>query len=247
MSNILIVGMGVVGHNLSKELEALNPDVYDVDQSKCDNTKRNIMYDVAFICVDTPLVNGELNITSVIKAMKETKAEVIVIKSTVPVGTTQCLATSRHVIFSPEYYGATVNSLNLGLDFTVLGGDPEYCDYVINIIQRAYKGSHKFIKTDSKTAELAKFMENSWLATKVVFCNVFNDLSKQYGVSYNSLREIFVLDPRVNPSHTQVYQDQPYYESHCLDKDVPHIANYDDSEFLKNVIKNNENRKKSCA
>lgn len=243
MSNILIVGMGIVGNNLKNELIALDPDVYDIDDSKCINTKGEHEYDIAFICVDTPLVNNELDITAVNNAIEETNSKVIVIKSTVPVGTTKDIAKTRKVVFSPEYYGSTVNSLNLELDYTILGGEQESCDYVINIIQRAYKGSHKFIKTDSDTAELAKFMENSFLATKVVFCNVFNDIASNYGVSYNTLRELFCLDPRVNPSHTQVYQDQRYYESHCLDKDVPHIAEYDGTGFLKQIIKNNEIRK----
>lgn len=243
MSNILIVGMGIVGNNLYKELEELSPDVHDIDTNKCTSTKKSHMYDVAFICVDTPLVDGSLDISAVKKAVDETKAKIIVIKSTVPVGTTDIFSDTRATVFSPEYYGATINSLNLNLDFTILGGKQKDCDFVIEKIQRAYKGSHKFIKTDAKTAELAKFMENSWLATKVVFCNTFAEIASQLDISYNSLRELFILDPRVNPSHTQVYADQPYYESHCLDKDVPHIANSDKLGFLHSVVMVNNFRK----
>lgn len=67
-------------------------------------------------------------------------------------------------------------------------------------------------------------------------------------VNYEDLRELFILDPRINPSHTFVYRKHPYYESHCLDKDVPAITEYMkavhcDISFLENVIEYNNKRK----
>ena len=63
-------------------------------------------------------------------------------------------------------------------------------------------------------------MENSYLATKVSFCQQFYNLAEQIGVDYEELRELFILDPRVNPSHTFVYRDKPYWDTVCLNKDV---------------------------
>ena len=63
-------------------------------------------------------------------------------------------------------------------------------------------------------------------------------------VDYEELRELFVLDPRVNPSHTFVDRMHPYWSSHCLDKDVPAIANAYKAPLLQEVIKFNENTKK---
>ena len=90
-------------------------------------------------------------------------------------------------------------------------------------------------------------MENSYLATKVTFCIQFYEIAKQLGVSYEELRELFILDPRVNPSHTFVYEEHPYYQSHCLDKDVPAIANAVSAELLKNVIEFNNKQKKKAG
>ena len=96
------------------------------------------------------------------------------------------------------------------------------------------------------TAEIAKYMENSWLATKVSFCSQFFQIAKRHGVSYEELRELFILDPRVNPSHTFIYEEHPYWESHCLDKDVAHIANSEDSaSLLRDIIKFNNDMKDS--
>ena len=92
------------------------------------------------------------------------------------------------------------------------------------------------------TASLVKYMENAYLATKVSFCNQFFDIAEQVGVDYEELRELFILDPRVNPSHTFVYRDHPYWDSHCLNKDVPAIAEIYEAEFLKSVVDWNRKR-----
>ena len=87
-------------------------------------------------------------------------------------------------------------------------------------------------------------MENSYLATKVSFCQQFYNLAEQIGVDYEELRELFILDPRVNPSHTFVYRDKPYWDTVCLNKDVTAIAEVFDAPLLKDVIKFNEGQKK---
>ena len=86
-------------------------------------------------------------------------------------------------------------------------------------------------------------MENAWLATKVSFCSQFFEIAQKEGVIYEELRELFILDPRVNPSHTFISRDHPYWESHCLDKDVPAIALSEDAQLLKAIIEFNENMK----
>ena len=91
---------------------------------------------------------------------------------------------------------------------------------------------------------MAKFMENSWLAYKVTFCVEFFKMCEEAGISYEQLRELFILDERVNPSHTFVYREHPYYDSHCLNKDVTNIANQFNSELLKEIINMNEKNKK---
>ena len=54
---------------------------------------------------------------------------------------------------------------------------------------------------------------------------------------------MFTLDPRVGASHTFVYRDHPYWDSHCLNKDVPAIANAYGAELLLGMIEFNEKRK----
>ena len=243
----LVIGYGTVGRNLCDELRRIHPNVYDKYQRIDDRKGR---YDVAFVCVDTPLVDGRLDVTEVRNAMLENDADVFVIKSTVPVGTTDMLReeTGKRIVFSPEYYGATPHSKNYDFDFTILGGPREDCVPVVQLLQNVYDGRHRFRMTDARTAELAKLMENSWLATKVSFCNQFLDIADQCGVCYEELRELFLMDPRVSPAHSYVFRDRPFWQSHCLDKDVPEIANAYDAPLLRAVVEFNEGRRHGhCA
>lgn len=245
--NILIVGYGVVGHNLAEEISKLSPDIYD-KYTLVYNTKKDIKYDIAFICVDTPLLEDYLLNTEEVKnAILENDSEIYVLKSTCPLGTVDKLKeeTGKRIVFSPEYYGGTQHCNNFTFDFTILGGDKQDCIEVIQVLQYCYDGRHTFRITDGKTAELVKFMENSFLATKVSFCNQFYNICQKHGISYEELRELFILDKRLGESHTFVYKDKPYWDSHCLNKDVPHIAFSEDAELLKSVCMFNNNQKNS--
>lgn len=51
------------------------------------------------------------------------------------------------------------------------------------------------------------------------------------------------LDPRIDPSHTFVYRSHPWYDSHCLNKDVAAIAEDSKSEFLKSIVEQNKKHK----
>ena len=244
MKNILIIGHGVVGKNIRKELDNESFAFHIVDKHK-NITCEKMKYDFGFVCVDTPLKDGELDITEVQNAIQENDCEIYVIKSTCPVGTVDRLKEKFHkrIVFSPEYYGATKHCNNFEFDFTILGGDKKDCIEVVQMMQKVYDGRHQFRITDAKTAEMTKFMENSWLATKVSFCNSFYDACEKAGIAYEEVRELFVLDPRVNPSHTFVYKETPYWDSHCLNKDVPAIAEQYDMTFLKDMIEFNEKSK----
>lgn len=242
--NVLIIGYGIVGNNLSEELKSINPDIVDKYKPEV-NTIRNIHYDLGFICVDTPLKDNTLDIKEVINSINEYDCEIYCIKSTCPVGTVDKLTevTNKKIVFCPEYYGNTIHSKSYNFDFTILGGKKDYCNEIIDILLPCYDKNHIYKIVEPKLAELVKFMENSFLATKVSFCTSFYNVCQKENIDYDILRELFLLDPRVNPSHTIVYKDSPYWDSHCLNKDVPSIANQYDIEFLKDIIEINDKQK----
>lgn len=243
MKNVLIVGVGNIGSRLYREYGKLAPDRYD--PYKGYDEKRDIRYDFAFIATDTPMAgDSSCDLTQVRAAIAETNAEVYVLRSTVPPSTTETLRaeTGKRIVFSPEFYGTTqhCDENTFDFSFTILGGEKEDCNAVVQLLQEVYDARHRFRITDSTTAELAKYMENCLLAARVSFCVQFWEIAKAYGVSYPELRELLLNDERFNRAHTFVYDGHPYWESHCFDKDLAAIASVADAPLIEGVIRYND-------
>lgn len=223
--NILICGYGNIGTHLHKEFnEPVNKltiyDKYNVVYNSEKILKKE--YDIAFVAVPTEMKDdGSADISEVIDAVKKVNAEVIIIRSTVPVGTCRELTKiKKNIVFCPEFYGTTQHSPTK-LNFAILGGENQYLEKATEVFKTVKDASFRFQFSSFETAELVKYMSNCWLATKVTFCNEFAEVAKQFNISYEKLRELWLMDNRVSPSHTFVYEDKPYYDSHCLNKDVP--------------------------
>lgn len=224
---VLIVGYGNIGKHLYKELEKLKPFVYDKFMPEY-TAAINSRYDIAFVCVPTEMLpDGSADISVVEEAVSAVDADITVIKSAVPVGTTDYLAEKygKNLVISPEYYGTTQHSSD-SPDFLILGGDKKYSRKVAQLYYNIKSGSFRIKFTDIKTAELAKYMENCFLALKVTFCAEFKEIADSFGIVYEDLREVFVMDERMGESHTFVYEDKPYYDSHCLNKDIPALIKF---------------------
>lgn len=226
---ILICGFGNIGGHVYEELIKLRD--YDYSFFIYDKYNKNAnspaildtTYDFAFVCVPTDNIDGQCDTSVVEESLKNVNADVIVLKSTVPIGFCD-KQKMPNLVYSPEYWGTTVHSKDTP-DFSILGGDTKYTHKVSALFSRIKAGDYRFIFVDYKTAELAKYMENCFIGLKVTFCNEFAAAAKHYGVEYEDLRQCWTADKRVSPSHTFVYEDQPYYDSHCLNKDIPAFIN----------------------
>lgn len=242
---ILICGIGVVGSHIYEEFKQRN-EMYLYDKYNEEyNADLDKHYDAAFVCVPTEKKDdGSVDISEVQEIVSKIDADVIIIKSTIPVGTSRGL-NKDNVVMSPETYGATQHALNEP-DFAILGGLPEITAAAAEVYKTVKSAYFRFQFIDWETAELSKYMLNCWLATKITFCCEFADIAKDFGVDYNKLRECFIMDERISPSHTFVYKDTPYYDSHCFNKDVPGLVSQTEkAELVKTVMNINAERKKA--
>mgnify|MGYP001588600365 FL=1 len=107
-----------------------------------------------------------------------------------------------------------------------------------------------YVQTDSTTAELVKYMENSFLAAKKIFCDEFFDIAQSFGVDYNELKELWLLDGRMGRSMTLIYPESRGFGGKCLPKDINAIVKQAEKQgyvpkLLKQVLSiNKELRKK---
>lgn len=209
-----------------------------------------------FVCVNTPeLESGKCDISVVEEVVNWIKSEYICIKSTVEPGTTDYLRekTNKKIIFSPEYLGESTydtGPYNFNKDmnkhsYYIFGGPRNYTDEFVSLCIQISGPSKRYIQTDSKSAEVAKYTENFWLATKVIFCNEMNQICKKSNVNWSEVRELWLNDPRVTRSHTAVFKDnETPFGGKCLPKDTSALLHYCVSngysaDFLKSVIDSN--------
>ena len=76
--------------------------------------------------------------------------------------------------------------------------------------------------TDSKTAELIKYMNNSFFATKVSIMNEFKLICNKIGANWDDALEGFIADGRVGNSHINVpgHDGELGYGGTCFPKDI---------------------------
>lgn len=219
-----VVGLGAVG----KGVHALFPDAAVYDEPLGIGSREEVnACDVAFIAVPTPQgEDGSCDTSIVESVISWLEAEIIVIRSTVAVGSTDRIraATGKRVIFQPEYGPGETPDHPFkdvrDIRWIILGGNREDTIPVADLYKTAFNADIQLHQTDARTAELTKYMENCYLAMKVTFCNEFYGMAQALDVDYNEMRELWLLDPRMGRSHTFVHPDNRGFGGKCLPKDI---------------------------
>jgi UDPglucose 6-dehydrogenase len=223
-----VVGYGAVG----KAVAQLWPDAVIYDKLQGLGTPEEVSgCDYVFVAVPTPQArDGSCDTTIVEDVVSWLDAGVIILRSTVSVGTTErlCRLTGKRIIFQPEFGpGETPDHPFQDLRkvrWMILGGDRGSTIEVADLYKTAFNADTIIQQTTARTAELAKYMENCFLAVKVTFCNEFYDIAERLDVDYNELRELWLLDPRIGRSHTFVMPDNRGFGGKCLPKDMSAMA-----------------------
>lgn len=221
-----IVGYGHVGGAM-KELFK-DASVYDPFKKLGSQAEINGC-DAAFICVPTPMgKDGVCDTTAVEEVIAWCQAKVLILRSTVTVGFTQAMSEKYHkaIVFQPEYYGETVAHPFRDLSdrsWLSFGGDPKAVALAVNAYKTVMTSNVRILQAPSGEVEMAKYMENAFLATKVTFVNEMYDLCEKLGLDYNQVREIWTADPRIGTSHTFIYEDNRGYGGSCLPKDIAEL------------------------
>ena len=250
-----IIGYGIVGKAQEEFWGKENCIIHDPFQGFENKDLINKECDIAFVCVPTAMKeDGCCDLSIIEKTIFWLETPVIVIRSTVPPGTTDYYSSlyKKNIIFEPEYLGET--NLHPYLDlrkrkFIILGGERKYCDIVLSYMQSLMHPDTHFYLTDAKTAELCKYMENSFLGMKVIFCNEFYEIAQALKIDYNELRELWLADERIGRSHTFVYPNNRGFGGKCLPKDINAIVKKSEEvgyepKFIKAILENNERIKK---
>ena len=236
-----IVGYGYVGKAMAEFFRSHYPvKVYDIAGPSTDGSRPNLTFvknlkalescDLAVVCVSTPpKADGSCDVSAVDQTVRELKTPLILVKSTVPPGTCKRLMmeTCKNIVFSPEFSGENKYISPYGFDkevkrcpFYIFGGNRFLVDLMVDLIAPITGPHKKYAYTDSTTAELVKYWENTFLALKVTFCNEMFEICNRMNISYWEARDLWLLDPRMGESHTAVFINERGYAGKCLPKDT---------------------------
>ena len=160
-----------------------------------------------------------------------TSEPVYILKSTVLPGTTETLSKQYpnfKIIFSPEFLTERTAKLDiLTQSRIILGGEFTLTEKAKTLFNKRFKIKN-IIQTDSKTAELTKYMNNSFFATKVSIMNEFRLLCDKIGANWEDALRGFVSDGRIGDSHLNVpgHDGKLGYGGTCFPKDVNALLSF---------------------
>lgn len=233
MYKIGIIGRGHVGSSVIRQLSPRHEVIsYDLLDGVPYPTEELAQCDFAMICVDTPSRDdGSVNVANVEAALAQLPTEHVLIRSTVPPGTTQRLAesTGKSICFWPEYVGETAfigstwDRFSATEPFIILGGEPEVRRRFADLLLPIYGPETTIFQSTAAEAELVKYMENAYFAAKIIFVNEFRDLSDALGLDWHTVREGWLLDPRVERDHSVAFDAPKGFSGKCLPKDLAGI------------------------
>ena len=216
-----IIGQGFVGTAVKEGLKQF----YEIDTFDLDETKRDVDYiediidrnSIIFVCLPTPMKKDGSCDTSIVEntvieldnlaLTRQCSNRIVVIKSTIPPGTTEKLNEEcKHiqVVFNPEF----LTEANFIEDFKnqdriIIGGPRPASTKVRQLFYKVFPKSH-IIKTHSTIAEMVKYMTNTFLATKVSFANEMKMICDGLNIDYDKVVEYSTYDERLGKSHWAV-------------------------------------------
>ena len=193
--------------------------------------------DIIFICVGTPTgEDGRCNLSFVMGVAddiasaignEEDREVVVVVKSTVPVGTTHAVAARLSkssvanfcIANNPEFLreGCAIDNF-LQPDRIVCGFEDGHAKSTLTELYGPFVGDGRpLLFFDICSSEMVKYASNAMLACKISFINEIATLCERNGANIENVREGMCADNRIG---TQFYKSGIGYGGSCFPKDT---------------------------
>jgi len=214
--NIGIVGNGFVGNSIAFGFSPTHEiKIHDKDPLRNLNTLDEVLEcDFIFVAVPTPMCeDGSISLSVVEAALQEiadnnkNRNNIVILKSTMIPGSTNNFIKQfpeLNIVFNPEF----LTERTAKLDFLtqariILGGSKELTRRVAELFKERFMHTY-IIETDTITAELIKYMNNVFFASKVSIMNELKLMSDAVGADWDAALKGFAADQRIGDSHLNV-------------------------------------------
>lgn len=224
---------------------------------------------VVFICVNTPEnpKDGSADLTALINSTKAVAENmdnnnefVLVIRSTVPVGTNKLIEenvkkTNSNLRFkmasNPEFskQGSAIQDF-LNPDRIIVGvRDNETQKIMEEVYKPLTDKNAPILFTSIETAELIKYASNAFLATKIAFINEIADICEKTGANVIEVAKAMGMDKRISPYFLNA---GPGIGGSCFPKDSIALVQIGkklglEMELMLASVESNKKRKKRMA
>ena len=202
--------------------------------------------DFIFITVGTPLNKlNEINlefmksvISSISKKLKSNKTKpTIIIKSTVVPGTLNFIkklleknknkeGIDFELLSNPEFLreGSAIKDTRNPHVVIVGGNDTKSRKKLVEFYKKIYPKNQDYVETNTTTAEMIKYANNAFLATKITFINsMANICQKIPDTNVDDIAKVIGMDPRISPLFLNA---GPGFGGSCLPKDLQALITY---------------------
>lgn len=224
-----IAGVGIVGGVLNDYFGKKGFPVYLYDLPKAVGSIRALnKADVVWIAVPTlrNYLDGSCDTSIVFEVVRELRGKkIIVIKSTVPPGTTDFLQErfpNHRFLHNPEF----LTEIRATWDFyhpvhQILGVTNRSKDVALEIFSLLPRGGEIHRMMPASAAEMFKYTRNAFLAVKNSFFNQMFDLCEKLGVDYEFIKAAARDDPWIGPEHLEIWHNgKRGFNGKCLPKDT---------------------------
>ena len=220
--------------------------VYDKNPDKSTHSLEETVNksDFIFLSVPTPAnEDGSINIDIITSALEDInevhdgKDNAILIRSTVIPGTTWALQQKYpqlNILFNPEFL--TERSANF--DFInqsrfIVGNNGQQLNQMkseqfVELIKDRFGDCVAVMETSYETAELIKYMNNCFFATKVSFMNEMYQIAEKIDANWDEAVSGFVSDGRIGHSHLGVpgHDGKFGFGGSCFPKDIQAMIDF---------------------
>jgi len=231
-----IIGLGVVGNAIKYGFELHGVTVISYDKHKSTEYKFDDLVDTdcIFICVPTPTIDNVCDTSIVEQCIDQlclyNYSGLIVIKSTVMIGTTQRLIDrypNLRICFVPEFLRQdhAIKDFTQGQQVLIVGSGhwPDY-ELLVQLHGPFVKSAKQITPTE---AEITKYFVNSFNALRVVFANAYYEICNKTGSDYQSVLASALTHHSVGSGeYLQCHDQLRGFAGACLPKDVQALATF---------------------
>lgn len=228
-----VIGLGVVGGAVFHGLERIGHQVHGFDIKDPSTSIHDVIETTAvFVCVPTPQREDGTCETKhvqsvVVELEKLSYRGLIVIKSTVPPGTTAALEAAHGTLrfaFCPEFLRERAAFVDFveNHDVCVIGA---HSGNDAELVREAHGSLPTHVAIMSPTeAELAKYYSNVFNALRVVFANEFFEVCKRQGADYMVIKAAMVKRTTIADAYLDCNDRFRGFGGVCLPKDTAAFA-----------------------